>query len=551
MSRDSGLTRLEAVLAVLFIIALIAAGVGWTRPAPAAETVTQTVKETVTVAGETVTVTAAERTVTQTVTAPGTTVTETVTVGAAQKPKITILTSAPLSRYVRFYEKDAERVLGIDVEVVEVPYGEMFEKISTDIITGANRFDLFLGPGDFIGTLASQGWIMNLDEFMTTYPFLEDYLPWIREKVMKWAGSYYALDFDGDAHTIFYRKDIWTNPEYRQKFKEEYGYEMPSPPKTIDELIDVACFFNGWDWDGDGEINYGIGLSAKRGAQSAWTIIDFAAQYAVKPGPPSKYTGVLYFDPETMEPLVNTPGWIEGFKKFKEILECGPPGITDFDVSDVRARFMAGELAIGLDWTDSGPLSIAPDSKVKGKVAWAKIPGAPKYWDREKGEWVEEYNQIGILNFGGWVWYVMKSVEEKPYKDLVFIFLIFMTTPDKAAEMAVAHGETGVNIFRFSHLYEKVPDYWIEQGWDPESAANYSAVINELYNSPYVLTDIRIPGFERYWDALDLATANVATGVWTPEQAAEELYKAWKQITEELGVEEQLKWYRQDLGLPT
>ncbi|MDJ0270951.1 MAG: BMP family ABC transporter substrate-binding protein, partial [Aigarchaeota archaeon] len=54
MNRKNALTRLEAILAVLFVVALIAAGVGWTMPR-AAVTLTETITKTV--GGETVTVT--------------------------------------------------------------------------------------------------------------------------------------------------------------------------------------------------------------------------------------------------------------------------------------------------------------------------------------------------------------------------------------------------------------------------------------------------------------------------------------------------------------
>ena len=541
ISRRSALSTVGKV-ALSTVIAGVVAGVGgYYAGKSSAPTATATTTVTSTVG--------AKGTVTETMTE---TMTETVTktVGAAPK-KITTISDSILSKYIRFYKDAVERDLGIKLEVIEALYGELFEKISTDVISGANRFDLFLGPGDFIGTLASQGWILPLDDFMQTYPYLDDYLPWIRNRVMKWGGHYYGLAFDGDCHILAYRKDLFRNPEYREMFKEKYNYDLPDPPKTIDELIDVAEFFNGWDWDGDGEPEYGIAFSAKRAGQTAWTIIDFVAQYAVKPGPPSKYTGVLYFDPETMEPLTNTPGWIEGFKKWQEIVKHGPPGLPDFDVSDTRGLYMAGDVAIAIDWSDSGPLSISPDSKVKGKMAWAKLPGAPKYWDREKQKWVEEFNQITLLNFGGWVWYVMKGVKEKGMENLVRIFLTYMTTSDKAAEMAVAHGETGVNIFRYSHLYSKNPDYWIKQGWDPESAENYCNTVMEVYESPNVVLDIRIPGFERYWDALDEAAANVASGTWGPEDACNWLYDEWSRITEELGKDKQLKWYRQDLGLST
>ena len=78
-NRGKGLTKLEAVLAVLFVIALVAAGASWAIPRPAevrTTTVVSTVTETVG-AGEVITTTVTQA-VTETVEK---TVTKTLTVG--------------------------------------------------------------------------------------------------------------------------------------------------------------------------------------------------------------------------------------------------------------------------------------------------------------------------------------------------------------------------------------------------------------------------------------------------------------------------------------
>jgi len=67
----------------------------------------------------------------------------------------------------------------------------------------------------------------------------------------------YAIPLDGDNHIFYYRRDALENPDYQREFKDKYGYELGAP-RTWDQVRDLAEFFNGWDWDGDGRKEYGV-----------------------------------------------------------------------------------------------------------------------------------------------------------------------------------------------------------------------------------------------------------------------------------------------------
>jgi multiple sugar transport system substrate-binding protein len=61
--------------------------------------------------------------------------------------------------------------------------------------------------------------------------------------------------------------------------------------------------------------------------------------------------------------------------------------------------------------------------------------------------------------------------------------------------------------------------------------------------------DIRIPGSNEYFNALDDGIAKAMAGEATPQQALDEVAKNWDAITERLGKDAQLAAYKAALGV--
>lgn len=85
------------------------------------------------------------------------------------------------------------------------------------------------------------------------WEYYRDNVKTYNKLLCEWEGKVYAFVQDGDAAILYYRKDVLNDPEKQEKFKAKYGYELPSPPKIWDQIIDVAEFFDGWGWDNDGK----------------------------------------------------------------------------------------------------------------------------------------------------------------------------------------------------------------------------------------------------------------------------------------------------------
>lgn len=444
-----------------------------------------------------------------------------------------------------------ERETGGKINVILVPYAGLSDKMWIEFRTQSGTFDTAAIPSTWLGDVAGGGHVVELDPLIKKYgyPDWDDVLPAIKV-ICKWAGKTVAFPYDGDCHMTYYRKDALEVPEYQAQFRAKYGYDYHIPPKDWDEVRDIAEFFNGWDWDHDGEINYGVAFIAQQKTQAQWEVLNIIAQYATKAGPPSNTTSNIFFDTEAMDPLCNTPGWIEAFKIIQELTKFAPPGLLGYGYSEFRYAFVSGIAALGFDWGDVGIMEQYPEeygSKVKGKLGYGPLPGAKKYWDHVNKRWVYEDHQVNFLNFGGWVWIIPKASKNV---DMAYDWVTYITNPEHSLLDACGiHGYTGVNPFRYSHFDPGVLGLWKRGGWDPEAAKAYQKAILDILTDPYAVTDLRIPGAEKYYDALDTNLAGVLAGTTTPEKACATLYEDWVRITNEYGKESQKRYYRESLGL--
>jgi multiple sugar transport system substrate-binding protein len=428
---------------------------------------------------------------------------------------------------------------GGTVELQEFPFGDLFEKIRTGFVSGASPFDIIIYASDWAGDIMGAGYVLEVPQKVQDQVGYEYLIPTYRDRILSWGGTVYALPYDGDAHQIYYRRDLLTNEQYQADFKAKYGYDLPAPPTTWQQYYDIAEFFNGKEIDG--QTIYGAGTAFKRKAQSYWTYLGVAASYAKAPEDPG-----YFFDPETMEPRINNPGFVEALNMYIALSKVGPPDVVNWDVGDIRGNFPAGKLVLGIDWGDVGPLAADPNASViVGKWGSAMEPGVDEYWDSLEGAWVEEYNQAPYHAFGGWVQSVSATTKNP---ECAFDFAAFMGNQNMS-QVLVTYPGSGVNPHFFSDLNNLDP--WLELGMTEQEATEYLAAVRDIINSPNAVVDLRITGAAEYFDALDTQLARAVAGEVDAQTALDEVAKNWNAITDRLGRDQQKKLYRQMLGLPT
>ena len=233
---------------------------------------------------------------------------------------------------VKYHAPHWEEATGGKVTVAEVPIETLHQQIFSDLSSGLGKYDAYMTGcwfyGDFF--VPKEPFIVPVDKFIsdpkTPYWQPDEWIPAMR-KLYSWNEKVYGILFDGDAQALYYRKDAFNKKENQDKFKAKYNYDLPIPPKTTKEYHDVADFFTGWDWNGDGQNDWGISLHAKVNEQGFFHFLTLSAPFVVSPD--NKY---YFFNPDTMKPLINSEGHVQGARGLCEVPRQRPEGRDQLDV---------------------------------------------------------------------------------------------------------------------------------------------------------------------------------------------------------------------------
>jgi multiple sugar transport system substrate-binding protein len=437
---------------------------------------------------------------------------------------------------------DFAELTGATVNVVTVPFADLYQTILTDQATGTNSYEAFVFAPQWMVDYIVPGYLENLSPYVEADEALEwnDVGQFFREFSSTYEGNIYTIPLDGDFHMVYYRTDVL----------EELGME---PPTTWDEYLAIAEAANGMDMNGDGEGDFGSCIAKKRAEQGYWWITSIAAPF-IQTGGTSQGA---FFDTETMEPLVNNAAFIRALEIYKATNAFGPPDELAIGVGDTRGLWVAGRCALTLDWGDIGSLAVEEGSQVNGLTGAVITPGSTEVLDRATGELVacdettcpnavDGVNHAPFASFGGWSGGVSAAIDQEA-KDAAYAFFSYMAQPAQANE-DVTLGRTGFNPYRISQFENLEP--WLAAGFTEEGAQVYLSAIETSLNNPNMVLDLRIPQNQRYQQqVLDEVVSRFLADELSAAEAAAEVETRWNEITDELGRDAQLAAYRGTLGI--
>ncbi|MCL4299410.1 MAG: extracellular solute-binding protein [Anaerolineae bacterium] len=449
-----------------------------------------------------------------------------------------------------FYEvrDEFEAATGATLEIVEVPEAEHFPKLMTDVTTETGAYDTSIAGAWWLGDLVAGDFILPYDDFYTDPRFpkwdIEDVQPGPRA-LLEYGGKKYMVANDHDGQVMYYRRDLLEDAEHQAAFKEKYGYDL-GVPQTLDQFRDVAEYFDGKDLNGDGTPDSGLTMHLKVGGQGMFHFMSYSAPFVIGPDNPKLY----WFDPETMKPLMDSPGHVRAMESLVDLIQFGPEAMMGWSLGESWDYFLRGQAALTFTWGDLGALAQQEGSQVRGKTGAAPIPGTTEYYNIATGEWVktDQPNIVGNTTGGSWAG-VINKFSDAP--EATYYLLALMATKEKSSVYA-ARGWDGADPGRFSHYLPPDGtaslDEYLAAGWDEKDITDYTKAYFDNFSAPQQFPYLRIPGTFEYWTALDIHLSEAATGQATPEEALKATVADFEQITDRLGRDQQLEVYKASLG---
>ncbi len=440
-----------------------------------------------------------------------------------------------------------EAATGATLEIVEKPLDEHFAYLITDMTTGEGQFDASIAGAWWLGDLVTQDFALSYDKFYNDPRFpswdIEDVQPAPR-KLLEYNNQKYMVANDHDGQVMYYRRDLLEDVDHQAAFQEQFGYPL-HVPQTWQQFQDVAQYFDGKDLNGDGRADDGLTLHLKVGGQGMFHFVSFAAPFVIGPENPNQF----WFDPDTMQPLLNSPGHIRALEIMANLVQYGPEEMLDWDLGQSWDHFLRGEAALTFTFGDLGALAQQEGSAVKGKIGTAHLPGTTEYFNIETAQWVQtpDINFVGNTTGGSWAGIISKFSDAP---EATYFLLALMASKEKSLIYA-ARGWDGIDPGRFSHYLPpngtaQLEDY-LAAGWDEKDVQLYTNAYYDNFNNPLQIPYLRIPGTFGYLTALDIHLFEAVKGQLSPEQALNETVLDFEELTNRLGRENQAEVYRASL----
>jgi len=452
---------------------------------------------------------------------------------------------------------DWEALHGGHVNVVAVPYQNLYPKSLGDVSTGTNAFDAYVFDPQWLGDFVTPGYLQDLTSQVNADTTLnwQDVGPFFRDYNSTYNGKVYTIPLDGDFHMVYYRSDLLAKDGLK-------------PPATWDDYLTIAQKYNGQDLNGDGQPDYGSCIAKAPGQQSFWWIISLGAGLLQAKG-----TGEgAFFDTTQgkMTPLLGVNDAMTlALDTYQKTETYGPPNEGALGVGDTRGLFTTGRCALTMDWGDIGTLT--PGTYSQDKTGATITPGWTQVLDRTSGKLVpcdattcpnavNGVNYAPFASSGGWSGAINSYVTDKDtsadhltylkkQQAASYSFLAYMSSPAQA-NIDVTLGKTGFNPYRTSQFTNIQP--WLDAGLSQDAANNYLGAIKDSLNSPNMVLDLRIPLTAQYESvALDKQVSDFLAGNQDEATTEQNIVSAWNDITASApgGEAAQVAAYNASLGV--
>ncbi len=403
-----------------------------------------------------------------------------------------------------------EKLTGIKINVIESPVSEMFTKTIQAHRAGSGAYDVLNVIPNQMPDMVQAGAIIELDGLVDKYGYREELdkiAPVYRDNQMKVNGKIYGLPDDGDVLVLYYRKDIFEDPQNMKAFKAKHGYDL-APPKTWKEFSEIGQFIT----DKYAPDIYGAALFGAPGNAQFM----FQERFRVEGG--------KFFDAETMKATINSDVGVKVFKDMVADTKFMPPGVEQWGFIEPFNGLLAGNIAMTVSWPPVGrwaagygkgteALNWIPETKVADKIGYALPPG-------------------GTPELA--VGFSLAVAAGSKHQEAAYLFIQWMNSEEislQRVQLPYALRDP----FRTSHFEnEEYRSRW-------SNAGEYLDILKK--GAETGLLDLSLIQIDRYEEGIRQSLSRLWAGD-DPKTILDDLAAQWDKLTERIGVEKQKAVYK-------
>jgi multiple sugar transport system substrate-binding protein len=446
----------------------------------------------------------------------------------------------------RGFLKPWEAYTGASIKWIDLAQADYNARLQQSIATGTADFDIIEMGAPFEGDTGVKDLLSEMPDWVMKQIDFDDIVNYLKPPVGTWNGKIHRVTIDSDCHTMNRRTDVFSDSDLAKQWadwKDKAGLQTWGPPKTWQQVQQVTKFLKGKKLKGK-EIYGFLDQPKPWGGFQFYFTASRATAYAKYPGEKN-----WMFD-ENMKPLVNNPAWVRAIQDVIDALPYEPadqinadPGTSSFQ------QFLTGTGSLLEWWGDIGTVAKTSDTATIGDVLdFDILPRSDDVYNFRKGAWEKLStgpNEAPNMAYLGWGIYVMKTVDSDPKRHKA-AWSAAAHLGGKDLSMWTAAYPSGFQPYRKSHTNL---DLWALAGYDKKYIGSYMDSQSTSYNHPNSAIEPRIPGIFQYYSIAEDELQKTFAGKQTAQQGDDNVVAAWEKLTDKLGRDNQVKYYRIAMGI--
>ncbi|HEV7247863.1 MAG TPA: extracellular solute-binding protein [Shinella sp.] len=336
-----------------------------------------------------------------------------------------LMEDVPETKIIEGLLPEFEAETGIKVEFEKVGYGDMHDKLVTQLVSGESQYNLLSVDFLWAGEFPAGGWLEDLKPYAEKSGFdTSPIIPSMLDLLGRTDEAMPIMPMYNYSMGLIYRTDLLENPDLAAKFEAAAGKKLEAPA-TLDDYVAVAKFM---------KAQAGINGAAMQGQRGDPNSMEFSNYLFAAGGD--------YFDKDGAIVLNSDEGKKALTLYADMISNAAQTGALSATLDDTMRLMCAGEsFSMVTYWWMLPQIDNAEACpNVAGKVSISVMPG-------------------GHGESGGWGWGIPKNIPDDQ-KEAAWTFISWVQSKDVSVKRALqGHAPVRSDVFSDSAVLAKYPFY--------------------------------------------------------------------------------------------